>query len=104
MIYEFDRNYMWYPKLGLASSLTLTKRAGTVTLQDVQPFNVTFDYPQIWLKITISFRKQDLTQSFNCKKVPIPFENEKKSFKRDNTKTPQKPSMTTIEDRLRQDS
>ena len=47
----------FYTKLRLASGFTLTKSARTVTLQDVQPRNVTSGLPYPRKEVTISVRE-----------------------------------------------
>ena len=45
MIWECAHNCKFYPKLRLASGFTLTKSTRMVTLQEVQPYNVTSGLP-----------------------------------------------------------
>ena len=48
---------MFYPKLHLASGFTLTKSTRMVTLQDVQPNNVTSGRPYATAEVTILVRE-----------------------------------------------
>ena len=48
---------MFYPKLHLASGFTLTKSTRMVTLQDVQPINVTSGRPYATAEVTILVRE-----------------------------------------------
>ena len=57
MICECARSCKFYPKLRLDSGFKLTKSTRTVTLQDVQPHNVTSGRPYATAEVTILVRE-----------------------------------------------
>ena len=68
MIYEYGQSCNCYPKLCLASSFTFTKIIGTVTLQDIQLFNVTLGSPVIWgVNDNFSWKYPEIYQNSNFK-------------------------------------
>ena len=57
MICVCARSCKSYPKLCLASGFALTKSTRTVTLQDVQPHNVTSGRPYYTAEVTVVVRE-----------------------------------------------
>ena len=57
MICEIVRSCKFYPKLRLASGITLTKSTRTVTLQDVPLLNVTSGRPYATGEVTALVRE-----------------------------------------------